>query len=204
MPAAATSLERSARWTRRFEQAVDAAAAIFRERGYQGASTRDIADRLGIRQATLYYYFPSKEAALAEVCRRGVEDYVERLRIIAAGPGSVHEKLRRALESHLSPLRAEPQSDYTRVFVRHRHELPEAARREIGAKARRYEALLEKLLAEGIARGELRRDLDARLGALAFLGLCNSVTVWFGSRRGASLEKIIDGYAALFLDGVSA
>ena len=89
MPAAATSLERSARWTRRFEEAVDAAAAIFCERGYQGASTRDIADRLGIRQATLYYYFPSKEAALAEVCRRGVEDYVERLRVIAAGTGSV-------------------------------------------------------------------------------------------------------------------
>jgi AcrR family transcriptional regulator len=204
MPAAATSPERSPRWTRRFEEAVDAAAAIFCERGYQGASTRDIADRLGIRQATLYYYFSSKEAALAEVCRRGVEDYVERLRVIAAGEGSVREKLRLAVESHLSPLRAEPQSDYTRVFVRHRHELPETARRAIGATARRYETLLEKLLVEGVARGELRRDLDPRLGALAFLGLCNSVTVWYGHRRGPSLEKIIDEYGILFLDGVSA
>ena len=37
---------------------------MFAERGYHGATTQDIADVLGIRQASLYYYFPSKEAAL--------------------------------------------------------------------------------------------------------------------------------------------
>ena len=41
-------------------------AAVFAEKGFHGASTQDIANRLGINQAALYYYFPSKEAALEE------------------------------------------------------------------------------------------------------------------------------------------
>lgn len=48
---------------RRAGEVLEAAAAVFAERGFHGASTQDIADRLGMRQASLYYYFTSKEAA---------------------------------------------------------------------------------------------------------------------------------------------
>ena len=41
---------------RRLSEVVDAAAKVFARRGYHGASTQDIADVLGIRQASLYYY----------------------------------------------------------------------------------------------------------------------------------------------------
>ncbi len=40
-------------------------------------STQAIADVLGMRQASLYYYFPSKEAALELVCARGTDGFVE-------------------------------------------------------------------------------------------------------------------------------
>ena len=60
---------------RRLSEVVDAAAKVFARRGYHGASTQDIADVLGIRQASLYYYFESKESALELVCASGVEDY---------------------------------------------------------------------------------------------------------------------------------
>ena len=57
--------EPTPRWERRRREVLDAAATAFAEKGYLGASIKDIADRLGVRQASLYYYFPSKEAALA-------------------------------------------------------------------------------------------------------------------------------------------
>ena len=47
---------------RRTAEIIAAAAKVFARRGYHGASTQDIADVLGIRQASLYYYFESKEA----------------------------------------------------------------------------------------------------------------------------------------------
>ena len=69
---------KSAKPKRRTAEIVAAAAKVFARRGYHGASTQDIADVLGIRQASLYYYFESKEAALEAVCTEGMRDYALR------------------------------------------------------------------------------------------------------------------------------
>ena len=69
------STGRSASQRRRAPQIIDAAARVFAERGFHGATTQDIANVLGIRQASLYYYFSSKEAALELVCLKGVEGF---------------------------------------------------------------------------------------------------------------------------------
>jgi AcrR family transcriptional regulator len=49
------------------EEILDAAAELFAERGYAATSTRLIAERVGVRQASLYYHFDSKERILAEL-----------------------------------------------------------------------------------------------------------------------------------------
>jgi AcrR family transcriptional regulator len=61
---------------------------VFAERGFHGATTQDIADVLGIRQASLYYYFPSKEGALELVCLQGVGGFFEAAKAIASGPAA--------------------------------------------------------------------------------------------------------------------
>src|SRR5215211_7351046 len=71
---------------RRTSEILEAAAKVFAERGYHGATTQDIADVLGIRQASLYYYFPSKEGALELTCLQGVAGYFEVAKAIASGP----------------------------------------------------------------------------------------------------------------------
>ena len=63
------------RYAAQHQAAIRAAAAVFAEKGYYGSSTRDIAERMGIKQGSLYYYFKSKEAALSEVCLFGMQDY---------------------------------------------------------------------------------------------------------------------------------
>src|SRR5262252_3192324 len=73
---------------RRSGEILDAAARVFATRGYHGATTQQIADLLGIRQASLYYYFPSKEVALEIVCLQGVAGFFEVAKAIAKGPGS--------------------------------------------------------------------------------------------------------------------
>src|SRR5262245_18946984 len=78
---------------RRSGEIMEAAARVFAERGYHGASTQDIADTLGIRQASLYYYFASKEAALEQVCLQGVAGFYETAQGIRNGPGTPGEKL---------------------------------------------------------------------------------------------------------------
>src|SRR5215471_18307258 len=88
---------------RRAPEIIEAAARVFAERGFHGATTQDIADVLGIRQASLYYYFPSKEGALELVCLQGVAGFFEVAKAIGSGPGTAADKLTRLIKSHLSP-----------------------------------------------------------------------------------------------------
>jgi AcrR family transcriptional regulator len=182
---------------RRADEMVAAAAKVFAARGYHGASTQDIADVLGIRQASLYYYFESKEAALEAVCADGVEDYALRALAIQRGPGSAADKVAQLVIQHLAPMRE--RLDFTLAFLRERRFLPEPARKRIRAIERRYERIIERVIGEGIANGEFRADLDARMATLALLGLGNSAALWYGREPGATHERIVESYVDLLL-----
>jgi len=199
-----TRWEPTPRWERRYREVLDAAATVFAEKSYAGASTRDIAERLGVRQASLYYYFPSKEAALATICELGVKGFITNLEGIIAAPAPAAEKLRAAIANHIAPLRMHPEADYVCVFLRHRHELPNGPRQSVAALARTYQDLIERLFAEGIAAGQLRADLNPHLATLALLGLCNSVITNRGIPRSSTIEAMIDEYARIVIDGVIA
>src|SRR4051812_6296601 len=89
---------------KRHREIVAAAAKVFARRGYHGASTHDIAGVLGIRQASLYYYFESKEAALEAVCAEGIEDYAERAQKIVNARESGADKVAKLVFHHLAPM----------------------------------------------------------------------------------------------------
>jgi AcrR family transcriptional regulator len=183
---------------------VDAAATAFAEKGFLGASTRDIADRLGIRAASLYYYLPSKDAALAAICELGVQDFIENLRGILARPDPAAEKVRAAVANHLLPLRSRPAADYIRVFLRHRHELADGPRQAVAKLAAQYQGLIEQIFVEGVKSEEFRADLDPKLATLALLGLCNSVIAARSLPRNASVDDFIEEYSRIAIQGVMA
>ena len=184
---------------RRSGEIMEAAARVFAERGYHGASTQDIADLLGIRQASLYYYFPSKEVALEHVCMQGVAGFFETEQAIAAGPGTPREKLAGLIRAHIAPLL--DRSHFVRVFLTQRQFLPNPSRRRIGKFSRAIETIFESVIRQGIRKGEFRADTDPRLSALAILGMCNSVATWYG-KENASIERIGGELVALALQGL--
>lgn len=193
--------EPTSKWEARYRKVRDAAANAFAERGYLGASTTDIADQLGIKAGSLYYYIPSKEAALAAVCEHGIVSFIEYLRCILASPISAELKVRATIENQLSPL-TRPEGDYVRVFLRHRHELPEELRRPIVNLSREYQTLVQRIFEEGVARGEFRGDLNPQLAMLALLGLCNSVIAAHSLSKAVKIDALIDEYFQIFVSGV--
>lgn len=196
---ASAGVARAERSARRLSEITDAAAQVFARRGYHGASTQDIADVLGMRQASLYYYFQSKEAALEAVCASGVEDYAKRALAISKSQVTSAEKVAALVFQHLAPL-AE-RLEYTLVFLRERRFLPQPARKRIRAIEVRYERLIERVIDEGVSSGEFRKDLDTRMAALALLGLGNSAALWFAREPGASVERVARSYIDLLVRG---
>ncbi len=69
----------------------------------------------------------------------------------------------------------------------------------IRAIERRYERIIERVIGEGIASGEFRANLDARMATLALLGLGNSAALWYGREPGATHERIVESYVDLLL-----
>lgn len=62
------------------EQILDAAAALFVTHGFTGTSTRMIAERVGIRQASLYYHYAGKDDILADLLSSSVRPSLDRIR----------------------------------------------------------------------------------------------------------------------------
>jgi TetR/AcrR family transcriptional regulator, cholesterol catabolism regulator len=184
---------------RRSPEIIEAAARVFAERGYHGATTQAIADVLNIRQASLYYYFRSKEVALEIVCTRGVEDFFKAAQAIAYGPGSPSEKLASLIRAHILPIL--DRGDFVKVFLTQRQFLPNESRRRVGKWSRGIENIFETVIREGQRNGEFRNHLDARLVTLAILGMANAVSSWYGKEK-ASIERIGSEFTALVLEGL--
>ena len=167
MPQPATDKYREQR-----REAIRAAAKVFADKGFHGSSTRDIAERLGIKQGSLYYYFKSKEEALGEVCLYGIEAYVQRMETIAASDQPFEAKLLATVTSHLTAYRE--RNEALKVHNDERLYLPEEKRATLKLLGSGYRRRLEGIFESGVEAGVLRAGIDCHFAAQAVIGICNA------------------------------
>lgn len=152
--------------------AIRAAASVFARKGFHGASTTDIAAEMGIKQGSLYYYFTSKEEALAEVCLYGIREYVQRMEEIAASEQPFEARLLATVTSHLSSYREK--NEALKVHNDERLYLPEIKRKKLKQLGSHYRELLEGIFEDGVRDGALRPGLDCHFAAQSVIGICNA------------------------------
>ena len=167
-----TPAQHSSRYEQTRTAAIKAAAAEFAEQGYHGASTREIAARLGIKQGSLYYYFKSKEDALLEVCLYGIRDYAQRMQDIAANDQPFEAKLLAAVSSHLWSYRSTDEA--LKVYNDERLYLPEEKRVHLKELGSSYREQLEGVIAHAVKAGAIRSTIDPHFAAQAVIGICNA------------------------------
>lgn len=142
------------------DEILDVAAGLFVARGFAATSTRDIAEAVGIRQASLYFHFANKEEILGELLQRSIRptlDRIERVEALAAEAGAGPDVLLHALVVlDVRTLAAAPRN--AGVLSR----LPEVQRKDV------FEPF-------GSARNELR-DAYARLGTQITAGRSATMT----------------------------
>lgn len=160
------------KYTKQRQAAIRAAASVFAEKGFHGACTKDIAERMGIKQGSLYYYFKSKEEALGEVCLFGIQDYVGHMATIADSNQPFEAKLIATITSHLSSYRE--RNEALKVYNDERLYLPKARRSRLKELGSDYRQRLEGIFEEGRISGAVRQSVDCHFAAQAVIGMCNA------------------------------
>jgi AcrR family transcriptional regulator len=145
---------------------LDAAAALFRKRGFHACSMRDIAKQVGMLPGSLYYHFPSKESLLVATYAEGVRRIGEAVDFAVEQSADPEQRLRAACRAHLQILL--DASDYAQVVIRVQPEdVPAVGQDLIGLRDRyedRFRDLIDALtLPLDLDRDHMRRML---LGAL--------------------------------------
>lgn len=174
------------------EQIVQAAAALFREKGYHGTSIGDIAARVGLPKGGIYHYIDSKEQLLYEITCRGIRALLPLLRRIRDSHLAPEPKLREAVRAHIASLAA--YRDYVSVFLQEKRALAPEHLKEYVRDRDDVEQIFRDIIREGIEKGCFR-EVNPKLIAFAILGMCNWVVQWYRVDGESSIEEIAELFA---------
>ncbi len=187
------------KYTKQRQTAIRAAASVFAEKGFHGAATKDIAERMGIKQGSLYYYFKSKQEALGEVCLYGIRDYVDHMEDIANSSQNFQEKLVATVTSHLSSYREK--NEALKVYNDERLYLPDEKRTRLKELGSGYRQHLEDIFEAGKTEGVVRDSIDSHFAAQAVIGLCNAWGDLIVRDADMDLFRVIQNCTDLLLNG---
>ncbi|WP_328402411.1 TetR/AcrR family transcriptional regulator [Streptomyces sp. NBC_00390] len=178
-----------------------AAVEAFAERGYHATTTRDIAGRAGMSPAALYIHYKTKEELLHRISRIGHDKALEILEAAYEGEGTPTERLADAVRSFVRWHAGRHTT--ARVVQYELDALGEAHRTEIMELRRQSDAVVRRILNEGVEAGEFDVP-DVPGTTVAVLSLCIDVARWFNVAGRRTPDEVGALYADLVLRMVSA
>ncbi|MEW6687824.1 MAG: TetR/AcrR family transcriptional regulator [Pseudomonadota bacterium] len=171
-------------------------ARLFREKGFDGTTIRDISRAAGMHSGSPFYHFASKQEMLLAVMERGLAEGLRRSESVLAARLAPREKFRRLVRAHLGTI-LEDGNDFIPVLLYDWRSLTPANRRRVIALKDRYDALWQRLLDELAREGHIAGD--ARLARLLVLGAVNWAAQWYRPGGRLSLDEIAARTCGLFL-----
>jgi len=184
----------------REDEILAAAARIFREKGYHGASIRDIADSVGLLKGSLYHYIRSKEELLARLFDGALEGTVRELETIAAREAPPSDRLHEMVKAYVHAVTEN--LDAVGLYLREWRALPAPELARLRARRHAMRALFEDVIGEGMRKREFASG-DAKISALAILGMCNWLFEWYRPRGRLRPDALADELADRAVRSVS-
>ncbi len=209
MPAASTTRAPApdSRFDRRLAEILDYATEIFAEKGYEGASMRDLSRRSGISLAGLYYYFESKERLLYFIQHHTFTTIIERLRERLDTSSDPEARIRIFVQNHVEYAVARTKA--MKVLSHEDDVLKNGYGAELAAIKREYYRICVGLVddvvkAEGFNRAHARssRAVGTRTAVMGLFGMMNWLYTWYNPRVDPDAETLAAEISDIFLQGV--
>jgi AcrR family transcriptional regulator len=188
----------------RRKEILEIAGRQFAEKGYGEATVRDIGEAAGILSGSLYRHFDSKESILEELLRSYLDELVELYEpITVETEGSAAAALQKLIRLACEIVRAH------RVEVLILHDNYRMFHRVsrftfVRVMQRRINSFWLRVLEEGRATGEFRREMNPKLATRVILGGIETTVRWYDPRGQFTPDEIAEHYATLHLSGLVA
>lgn len=197
------------RFDRRLAEILDYATEVFAQKGYEGASMRDLSRLSGISLAGLYYYFESKEKLLYFIQRHTFLTIYGRLQERLKTTLNPEERIRVFVLNHVEYALARPEA--MKVLSHEDDVLQNGYGAELARIKRDYYRtcyeLVESLakaekLKESRTQASSPRGIGTRTAVLGLFGMMNWLYTWYNPRTDPDAETLARELSDLFLQGM--
>jgi AcrR family transcriptional regulator len=179
----------------------DTAAELFWEKGFAATTTREIAARLNIQQASLYYHVASKEDLLYRLCKSSIQEMFAEVESAIGGVTGPTDRIRTLIRAHVKSLLGRQKRNAS--MLTELRSLTRAHRPEIFELRDRYARLVQSTLEAAQAAGLVRSDISAAQLCLALLNMLNWSALWYTKGQELPVEELADLFAKVFLNGTA-
>jgi TetR/AcrR family transcriptional regulator, cholesterol catabolism regulator len=186
------------RFDRRLSEILDHATEVFCDKGYEGASMRDLSRATGMSLAGLYHYFQSKERLLYLIQKHAFTTIVERLKARLESVTDPEQRVRIFIQNHLDYFVTNQSG--LKVLAHEDEALKNGFNSEIAGIKRQYYRICLGLM-EDLKR---ERDLDfnSRTAVMSLFGMINWIYTWYNPRVDGNAEELACQMSDNFLRGV--
>ena len=198
----AATLQRRPAAGNKLDHILNCATRIFCEKGYEGASIRDLSRRSGVSLAGLYYYFESKEELLYLIQKHCFTTLLARLEEeLGSAPRDPETRLRLLIRNHLCYFLQNPEA--MKVLSHEADSLTPPYARQVADIKRSYYRICRSILDDLKRQRKLRR-LNTRLAVMSLYGMMNWIYTWYKPRLDPDADALADHMSDLFLGGILA
>ena len=200
MPSApAPESPRRRNWDARRQAIIDVSARMFARRGYHATGIMELCEANELGKGALYHYIGSKEALLAAIHDRVMDEVLQGAERVGAAGGPPAEQLAMLGEELLDVIHRYP--DHVWVFLHEFRALTGARAKTFRERRRVYEDRVEAVLRAGVESGVFR-DVDPWLTARAWLGMHNYTYLWLKPSGRLSARDVAEPFADIFMNGI--
>lgn len=171
-------IKRARRKDARPGELLEAALALFIEKGFGATRMEDVASQAGVSKGTVFRYYPSKEDLFKAVVRQHLTNrFSEWSSLIEQFDGDTETLLKTCAHAWWMAVGQTPAGGLDWVIMNEGHQFPELVQffqQEVMAPGNQ---LVERILRRGIQRGDVR-NIDIQYGVYAFVAMMLFLSLW--------------------------
>ena len=187
------------RFDRRLGEILSHATEVFCEKGYEGASMRDLSRATGMSLAGLYHYFRSKERLLYLIQKHTFTTIVEELKLRLEGVPDPERRIRIFIQNHLEYFVANQSG--LKVLSHEDEALKNTFGSRITAIKREYYRICLGLM-DDLKRAR-RLEFNSRTAVMSLFGMINWIYTWYNQRVDGNAQDLARDMGDIFLRGVT-